>query len=113
MNKLSEKFIRLLQVNKTKPCERCSFNHNTSQGDLTHTWPDVCRQIIRYIRLNYMDFICTNSMTGKCDLNSHFGQQSIRGKKLFNMFFRFTDGINIGTLLEENSKTPMKLKTQP
>lgn len=63
-----------------------------------------CGGTIRYMNKGERDyFICTNSMTGKCDLNSHFGQQSIRGKKLFNMFFRFTDGINIGTLLEENS----------
>ncbi|MCF5121532.1 hypothetical protein GIW50_24350 [Pseudomonas syringae] len=63
-----------------------------------------CGGTIRYMNKGERDyFICTNSMTGKCDLNSHFGQLSIRGKKLFNMFFRFTDGINIGTLLEENS----------
>lgn len=60
-----------------------------------------CGGTIRYMNKGERDyFICTNSMTGKCDLK---GQQSIRGKKLFNMFFRFKEGINIGTLLEENT----------
>ncbi len=49
-------------------------------------------------------FLCTNSMTGKCGLNSHFGQLSIRGKKLFEIFFAFTEGLNISALLEENTQ---------
>lgn len=56
-------------------------------------------------------FICTNSMTGKCDLNSHFGQLSIRGKKLFSMFFSFTDGLNVSALLEENTNAK-EIKTE-
>lgn len=63
-----------------------------------------CGGTIRYMNKGERDyFICTNSMTGKCDLNSHFGQLSIRGKKLFSMFFAFTDGLNVSALLEENT----------
>lgn len=57
-------------------------------------------------------------MTGKCKLNSHFGQQSIRGNKLFNMFFTFKENLNIQTLLEENTNAEelknriMKLQNQ-
>ncbi|MFU5617799.1 recombinase family protein [Pseudomonas aeruginosa] len=71
-----------------------------------------CGGTIRYMNKGERDyFICTNSMTGKCDLNSHFGQQSIRGKKLFAMFFAFTDNLNISALLEENTKAD-ELKTE-
>ncbi|WP_447744131.1 recombinase family protein [Pseudomonas nicosulfuronedens] len=71
-----------------------------------------CGGTIRYMNKGERDyFICTNSMTGKCDLNSHFGQQSIRGKKLFEMFFAFTNNLNISALLEENTKAD-ELKTE-
>ncbi|MCF5508840.1 hypothetical protein GIV66_02260 [Pseudomonas sp. PA-3-11C] len=72
-----------------------------------------CGGTIRYMNKGERDyFICTNSMTGKCDLNSHLGQQSIRGKKLFGMFFAFTDGLNVYALLEENTLAEeLKAKT--
>ncbi|CAI8967169.1 Site-specific DNA recombinase [Pseudomonas jessenii] len=71
-----------------------------------------CGGTIRYMNKGERDyFICTNSMTGKCDLNSHFGQQSIRGKKLFGMFFAFTDGLNVSALLEENTNAK-EIKTE-
>lgn len=71
-----------------------------------------CGGTIRYMNKGERDyFICTNSMTGKCVLNSHFGQQSIRGKKLFEMFFAFTNNLNISALLEENTKAD-ELKTE-
>lgn len=71
-----------------------------------------CGGTIRYMNKGERDyFICTNSMTGKCDLNSHFGQLSIRGKKLFSMFFAFTDGLNVSALLEENTQAE-ELKTK-
>lgn len=99
-----ELFLKVQSVIKSrKPfAGRYSNQRYNIFRDLIHCqW---CGGTIRYMNKGERDyFICTNSMTGKCDLNSHFGQQSIRGKKLFNMFFRFTDGINIGTLLEENS----------
>ncbi len=99
-----ELFLKVQSVIKSrKPFSgRYSNQRYNIFRDLIHCqW---CGGTIRYMNKGERDyFICTNSMTGKCDLNSHFGQQSIRGKKLFNMFFRFTDGINIGTLLEENS----------
>ncbi|WP_100634933.1 recombinase family protein [Pseudomonas qingdaonensis] len=64
----------------------------------------ACGGTIRYMNKGERDyFLCTNSMTGKCVLNSHFGQQSIRGKKLFGMFFAFTENLNISALLEENT----------
>jgi len=44
-------------------------------------------------------FICTNSMGHKCVVP---GQQSIRGKKLFSLFFQFTYKLNIQSLIEEN-----------
>ncbi|EPH3228456.1 recombinase family protein [Pseudomonas aeruginosa] len=75
-----------------------------------------CGGTIRYMNKGERDyFICTNSMTGKCGLK---GQQSIRGKKVFSRFFKFTNGINIGTLLEENTNADeiknelMKLENQ-
>lgn len=78
-----------------------------------------CGGTIRYMNKGPRDyFICTNSMTGKCKLNSHFGQQSIRGNKLFNMFFTFKENLNIQTLLEENTNAEelknriMKLQNQ-
>ena len=71
-----------------------------------------CGGTIRYMNKGERDyFICTNSMTGKCDLNSHLGQLSIRGKKLFSMFFAFTDGLNVSALLEENTQAE-ELKTK-
>ena len=71
-----------------------------------------CGGTIRYMNKGERDyFICTNSMTGKCDLNSHFGQLSIRGKKLFSMFFAFTDGLNVSALLEENTNVK-EIKTE-
>ncbi|KPM64864.1 hypothetical protein HB4184_07875 [Pseudomonas putida] len=71
-----------------------------------------CGGTIRYMNKGERDyFICTNSMTGKCDLNSHFGQLSIRGKKLFSMFFSFTEGLNVSALLEENTQAE-ELKTK-
>lgn len=71
-----------------------------------------CGGTIRYMNKGERDyFICTNSMTGKCDLNSHFGQLSIRGKKLFSMFFAFTEGLNVSALLEENTQAE-ELKTK-
>ncbi|MGE8477809.1 MAG: recombinase family protein [Pseudomonas shirazensis] len=71
-----------------------------------------CGGTIRYMNKGERDyFICTNSMTGKCDLNTHFGQLSIRGKKLFSMFFAFTDGLNVSALLEENTQAE-ELKTK-
>ena len=72
----------------------------------------ACGGTIRYMNKGERDyFICTNSMTGKCVLNSHFGQLSIRGKKLFSMFFAFTAGLNISALLEENTQAE-ELKSQ-
>ncbi|MDI1333231.1 recombinase family protein [Pseudomonas sp.] len=64
-----------------------------------------CNGTMRYMNKGERDyFLCTNSMTGKCHIPANYGQLSIRGKKLFGLFFAFTDGLNVSALLEENTQ---------
>ncbi|MFI8730082.1 recombinase family protein [Stutzerimonas kunmingensis] len=79
--------------------------YNIFRGLIYCRW---CGGTIRYMNKGERDyFICTNSMGHKCVLQ---GQQSIRGKKLFSLFFQFTYKLNIQSLIEEN-KDYSKIKT--
>lgn len=79
--------------------------YNIFRGLIYCRW---CGGTIRYMNKGERDyFICTNSMGHKCVLE---GQQSIRGKKLFSLFFQFTYKLNIQSLIEEN-KDYSKIKT--
>ncbi len=79
--------------------------YNIFRGLIYCRW---CGGTIRYMNKGERDyFICTNSMGHKCVLQ---GQQSIRGQKLFSLFFQFTYKLNIQSLIEEN-KDYSKIKT--
>lgn len=71
--------------------------YNIFRGLIYCRW---CGGTIRYMNKGERDyFICTKSMGHNCVVP---GQQSIRGKKLFSLFFQFTYRLNIQSLIEEN-----------
>jgi len=103
-----ELFYKVQEIIKGRKPFTGNYNkqqYNIFRGLIYCRW---CGGTIRYMNKGERDyFICTNSMGHKCMAP---GQQSIRGKKLFSLFFQFTDKLNIQSLINE-SKDYTAIKT--